>query len=151
MQKYYTNTMERHSQSVTEYYVICTLCIIRNPTGYGPLEMRNYCEGDNRLGEKAKDKMQKAMKKTLCCYSSVSPYQHNPAQLHVKKSNNRLTKLTIPSRTRSQDHIHYMSYFSEQLFSEESVRCICMSKFHSVNFSSPQLPSSFWRPVMPMM
>lgn len=55
------------TKSVTEYYIICTLCIVGNPAGSGPLEMCNYCGGDSRPWEKAKDKMYKAMEKTLCC------------------------------------------------------------------------------------
>lgn len=62
-----TNNKAKQSQSVAEYYAICTLCKVGNPTGSGSLEMCNYCEQDNRLWEKAKDKMHKAAEKTLCC------------------------------------------------------------------------------------
>ncbi len=63
---------QKKSQSVTENYAFYTLCIVGNPTASGPLQMCNYWELDNRLWEKAKDKMHKATKKTLCCYSSLS-------------------------------------------------------------------------------
>lgn len=64
-----------------------SLHIVGNPTGPGPLEMCNYCERDNRLWEKAKDKMYKAMKKNALL-QAITLCQDNPAQQHVKKSDN---------------------------------------------------------------